>query len=219
MTDASLVDRRVVVLLDRYGRTFSQELDIPLARGTPEALFRWLTASILYAARIDAGIATGAARGVAAAGWTSAVALAASRFEDRVAVLDDARYTRFDERAAGLLADAAVHVRDRWEGDLRYLREAAGCEAKPEQALLREIPGLGPTGAQIFCREAQLCWGELYPFCDKKAWSAAKALGLAGSVRELAQRVPEDDFARLVAALARAALANEVDDVRRAAAA
>ncbi len=219
MTAEARDDPRLVVLLDRFGRTFSDELDIPLADGTPEALFRWLTACILYGARIDAHIATRAARGIAGAGWTTAEALAASPVRERVAVLDAAHYTRYDERTAEVLGDAAAFVRETYAGDLRRLRERAGCEAKPEQQLLRAIPGLGPTGTQIFCREAQRCWGELYPFCDKKAWSAVKQLGLARSVQELAQLVPEQDFARLVAALTRAALENELDEVRRAAAA
>jgi hypothetical protein len=217
MSDAVTAERRVAALLARHGRTFADELDIPLAAGTPEALFRWLVASILYGARIDARIATRAAAAVADAGWTTAEALAASARDERIAALDRARYTRYDERAARLLGEAAEHVRDTYEGDLRRLREAAGCEAKAEQRLLNEVPGLGPTGVKIFCREAQAAWGELHPFCDPKAWRAAKALELARSVKELAGLVPPDDFPRLVAALARCALVHDEDAIRAAA--
>ncbi|NBC94876.1 MAG: hypothetical protein GVY27_00825 [Deinococcus-Thermus bacterium] len=217
MTDAATAERRVATLLARHGRTFADELDIPLAAGTPEALFRWLVASILYSARIDARIATRAAAGVAEAGWTTAEALAASAVDERIAVLDRAQYTRYDERAARLLGEAAEHVRDAYDGDLRRLREAAGCDAKAEQRLLNDVPGLGPTGVKIFCREVQAAWDELHPFCDTKAWGAAKALELARSVKELASLVPPDDFPRLVAALARCALAHDEDTVRAAA--
>ena len=217
MTDAATAQRRVAALLARHGRTFADELDIPLAAGTPEALFRWLTASILYSAGIDARIATRAAAGVAEAGWTNAEALAASAVDERIAVLDRAHYTRYDERAARLLGEAAEHVRDAYDGDLRRLREAAGCDAKAEQRLLNDVPGLGPTGVKIFCREVQAAWDELHPFCDKKAWGAAKALELARSVKELAGLVPPDDFPRLVAALARCALAHDEHAIRAAA--
>lgn len=217
MTDASTTERRVAALLERHGRTFADELGVPLADGTSEALFRWLVACLLYGTRINSEIATAAARAVAEAGWTTADALAASAFDDRVAVLDRAHYARFDERMANLLGEAAEHVRERYGGDLRALRERAGREAKAEQGLLKEIPGLGPTGAAIFCREAQAAWDELHPFCDKKAWSAAKELELAGSVKALAGLVPAADFPRLVAALTRCALAGDEDEVRGAA--
>jgi len=217
MTETTSTERRVAALLERHGRTFADELDIWLARGTPEALFRWLVACILYSARIDARIATKAAAAIAEAGWTTPDALAASEVAERVAVLDRAHYTRYDERTARLLGEAAGHVRDRYDGDLGALRAAVGREPKTELRLLEEIPGLGPTGAKIFCREAQAAWGELHPFCDKKAWSAAKALELAGSVKQLAALVPPEDFPRLVAALARCALAHDEAAVRAAA--
>jgi hypothetical protein len=217
MTAEPTAEPLVDALLERFGRTFAQELDIPLAAGTPEALFRWLVACLLYGARIDAGIATRAARALADAGWTRADALAASAVDDRIAVLDRARYTRYDERTARLLGEAAAHVRDHYDGDLRRLRRAAGGDAAAVQRRLREIPGLGPTGAKIFCREAQAAWDELYPFCDQKAWRAAKDLGLARSVKELAGLVPPPEFPRLVAALARCALAHDEAGVRAAA--
>jgi endonuclease III len=217
MTDTTRTERRVATLLERHGRTFADELDIALARDTPEALFCWLVTCILYSARIDARIATKAARAVDEAGWTTADALAASAVDDRIAVLDRAHYTRYDERTARRLGEAAAHVRDRYDGDLRRLRVAVGGDAKATQRLLQEIPGLGPTGAKIFCREAQAAWDELYPFCDEKAWSAAKDLGLARSVKELAGLVPPPEFPRLVAALARCALAHDEAGVRAAA--
>lgn len=39
-------------LLDRHGRTFSGELGIDLAKGTPAPLFQWLWAVLLMSARI-----------------------------------------------------------------------------------------------------------------------------------------------------------------------
>jgi endonuclease III len=215
--DDTEVQARLAVLLERHGRTFADELGIPLASGTPEALFRWLTAAILYSGRIQSDIATRAAVAFAEAGWITAEALARSGFEERVRVLDDAHFTRYDERMARVLHDAAVHVRDTYDGDLRGLRAAVDRDPKAERARLQDVPGLGPTGAQIFCREAQAAWPELFPVCDKKAWSAAKELQLARSTKALAELVAEADFPRLVAALARAALAKDVDAVRAAA--
>jgi len=179
MADRRTIERRLAMLLAPHGRTFADELAIPLAGGTPKALFRWLVACILYSVRIDARIATEAAAAMAEVGWTTADALAASDVGDRVAVLDRVHDTRYDERMARLLGEAARHVRDRYDGDLGALRAAAARDPKAELRLLEEISGLGPTGAKIFCREAQAPWDEFYPFCDNKAWGAAKALELA----------------------------------------
>ena len=176
MAERRTIERRLAVLLARHGRTCADELAIPLAGGTPAALVGWLVACILDSVRIDARIATEAAAAMAEAGWTTADALAASDVGDRVAVLDRVDDTRYDERMARLLGEAARRVRDRYDGDLRA---AAGGGAAAEQKLLDEIPGLGPTGVRIFCREAQAPWDEVYPFCDNKAWGAAKALELA----------------------------------------
>ncbi len=62
----------VRALLDRHGRTYAEEPEIRLGRPTARNLFRLLTASLLYSARIDARIATDAARRLAKRGWNTA---------------------------------------------------------------------------------------------------------------------------------------------------
>jgi hypothetical protein len=58
-------------LLGRHGRTFSQELGIPVERNTPSPLFRLLCASLLFSTRISAQIAVEAAKALADRGWTT----------------------------------------------------------------------------------------------------------------------------------------------------
>ena len=74
------------------------------------------------------------------------------------------------------------------------------------------------TSADIFCREARIVWGELYPFADARALMAARALGLGGTAGELATLVPRRDFPRLVAALVRTARAKDFAEFREPAA-
>ena len=100
----------------------------------------------------------------------------------------------------------------------------AGCATPPsasqqrERALLQECKGLGEVGADIFCREAQIVWDELYPFADRRALEAARRLGLEDDPGLLAKRVPRKEFPRLVAALVRTGLAKDYDGVLEAAA-
>ena len=70
------------------------------------------------------------------------------------------------------------------------------------------------VGADIFMREAQITWPELYPFADRKALQAAARLGLYEDPHALADRVPRKDFPRLLTALVRASLQGELEQLR-----
>ncbi len=212
-------DRIVAGLLERHGRTYADQLGIDLARGTPSPLFRWLCASILMSARIRAEAAIAAARALADEGWTTADKLAAASWEQRTRTLNRAGYARYDESTSRMLGDTAQMLQEKYQGDLRKLRDAAEREPARERALLMECKGLGEVGVDIFMREAQIVWPELYPFADRKALEAAAQLGLEKDVRALADRVPRKDFPRLLTALVRAALAHQLDDLRAPAAA
>ncbi len=61
-------------------------------------------------------------------------------------------------------------------------------------------------GVDIFFREAQAIWEELYPFADQRALQVANRLGLGKDAGALAKLVSRKQFPRLVAALVRIAL-------------
>jgi hypothetical protein len=192
-------------LIATRGRLFAEELGIDLAANTPEALFSWLVAALLFSARISADIAAAAAEALIEEGWTTAEALAAAGWEARTRALNRSGYARYDESTSRMLGDTAALLISRYGGDLRMLRELAGRKPAEERRLLKQFKGIGDVGADIFCREAQIIWDELYPFADRRALSAAQALGLGESARDLAKLVSRRDFPRLVAALVRTA--------------
>jgi hypothetical protein len=208
-------DKIVAVLLECHGRTFSSELGIEIARNTPSALFRLLCAALLYSARIRAAAATNAARALADNGWTTAKTLAASTWRQRVTVLNAAGYARYDESTSRRLGEVAEAVQSQYGGDLRRLRAAAGERPADERKLLMRFNGIGPVGANIFCREVQLVWPELYPFVCGTALTTAQQLGIATDAQALATQVDRETFPRLVAALIRVKLAHAQDDIMR----
>lgn len=213
---ASAVEREVVeALLARHGRTYAEELQIPLDRGTPSPLFRWLVAVVLLSARINAGLAVRAARELSRRGWTSADRMARTSWEARVAALDRGGYARYRERAASTLGDVAPMLLRRYGGDLRRLREAAGRDPDAIRGRLLQIRGIGEVGADIFCREVQLAWGELHPFVDARTLGVAGRLGLPDDPGALAKLVDREAFPRLVTALLRADLAHDVERMRQ----
>ncbi len=204
----------VKVLLNRYGTTFSEDLHIDIESNTPSSLFALLIAALLSSARISSGIAFKSARILLDRGWTSSKILAATTWEQRVQALDEGGYVRYDERTFTMLGETAELVENLYQGDLRKLRQAAGEDPVRERKLLRQFKGIGDVGVDIFFREAQLAWRELYPFADKKALTNAELLGLPSDARRLAALARgERGFLKLVAALVKVGLERKHDEV------
>ncbi|MGW0121810.1 endonuclease [Streptomyces sp. NPDC003327] len=193
-------------LLEEHGRTYAAEAGIRL-RNTPQPLYQLLTLCVLLSTRIKADIAVAAARELFAAGMRTPRAMVTASWQDRVDALGRAHYRRYDESTADALGAGAEHLLDAYDGDLRGLREAAGGDPERVRELLREFPRIGPVGADIFCREAQVVWTELRPSFDARARRAAGALGLPTAPEKLAALVDGDDLAVLAAALVRSQLA------------
>jgi hypothetical protein len=204
-------------LLDLHGRTFAEELGIDVGKGTPSPLFRLLCASTLMSARIGSQIAVEAARNLAKQGWRSPRKLAESTWEARVEALNAAGYTRYQERTATMLGELTDTLLERYGGDLRRLREEAGRDPGAERKLLEQFKGLGDVGVDIFFREVQVSWDELFPFADRRALDAAGRLKLPKDAGKLAELVGPKDYPRLVAGLVRVELDDDYDTVRRAA--
>jgi hypothetical protein len=203
-------------LLARHGRTFAREVGIRLGRGTPAPLFQLLCFSLLASARISTEIAVAASRAVIGAGWTTPAAMLGSRWEDRTRTLNQAGYARYDESTARYLADTATWLDERYDADLRRLRDDAGNDTDRLQTLLQGAKGVGPLGAAIFCREVQTIWDELRPFADERVLGMADRLGLGGSEAELARVAGTDDLSVVTAALVRVSgSAEDVDELRR----
>ncbi|MEU5089366.1 endonuclease [Streptomyces sp. NPDC021356] len=196
-------------LVETHGRTFAQEAGINL-KDTPQPLYRLLVLAVLLSARIRGSVAVAAARELAGAGLRDPRRMAAADWQERVDALGRGGYRRYDERTATQLGEGAELVTGRWGGDLRRLRREAGGDVTALRALLQEVPGLGPAGADIFLREAQGVWPDLAPYLDAKALSGAERLGLPAEPGLLAALAGGTDPAILAAALVRAALDKKV---------
>ncbi|MFI5856338.1 endonuclease [Streptomyces parvulus] len=198
--------RRIVrALVDTHGRTYADEAGIRL-RDTPQPLYRLLVLSHLLSARIRGSIAVATARALYDAGLRDPRRMAAADWQERVDALGRGGYRRYDERTATQLGEAAELLNERWGGDLRRLRKEAGGDVAEERRLLREFPGVGPTGVDIFLREAQLVWPEAGPTLDRKALQGAERLGLPADPDRLLDLAGKTEPAVLAAALVRAAV-------------
>lgn len=213
MANDASAHRIVAELLERHGRTYADELR--LDPGKPGGLFGLLVFALLASTRIRASLAVAGTRALLDAGWTTAEKMSETGWQERASTLNASGYARYDERTASQLGDACALVLDRYDGDLRRLREAAERDPAREKELLQEVKGIGPTGADIFLREAQAAWPELSPYVDARAREEAGDLGLPEDPAELAGLVEVADVPRLIAALVRARLERDTADIRR----
>ncbi|MGI8740621.1 MAG: hypothetical protein ACR2KU_13745 [Gammaproteobacteria bacterium] len=199
----------VVTLLRQHGRSFADELGFDLAKNSPSALFRLLCFALLASARISHEIAVGAARALSRERWNTAQKMAQATWRHRTDVLNRAGYARYDESTSRMLGETTRHLLDAYRGDLRRLREAANQDAPAERELLKAFKGIGDVGVDIFFREVQLVWEEVYPHADRGVLKAASKLGLGDDAKDLVRLVDNrGDFVRLTAALVRVELTN-----------
>jgi endonuclease III len=186
-------------LLEACGQTYADQAGIRL-RDTPAALYQTLVLAHLLSARIKADVAVAAARALFDAGMRDPKRMAEASWQQRVDALGAGHYRRYDERTASQLGDEARLLLERYGGDLRKARG-------PELAKrLRELPGIGPMGVDIFLREVQAVWPEYAPHIDRKAQDGAERVGLPRSPEELTRLVGQDEVPRLTAGLVRVAL-------------
>jgi endonuclease III len=193
-------------LLDRYGRLYAEEAGIRLA-DRPGPLYQLLVLATLLSARISAEIALATARELFAVGYRSPRAMSEASWQDRVDALGRGHYRRYDERTATMLGDGAALLCAKWRGDLRRLRDDGGGESRAISSLLTTFPGVGPTGASIFLREAQQVWPSVAPYVDATMTSGARRVRLPVSRESLAELLSASgEPARLAAALVRVSL-------------
>lgn len=206
-------------LLRRHGRTYAEEAGIKLA-DQPAPLYQLLVLATLLSTRIRAQVAVAAARELFQAGYRTPERMEQADWQDRVDALGRGHYRRYDERTATMLGEGAALCRQQWGGDLRRLHREAGGEVATLRRLLTRFPGIGPTGADIFLREAQLVWADVRPYTDRRVLSGARRMGLPSTPDRLARLAPGGQYARLAAALVRVSLeARAAEEVQRAVAA
>lgn len=210
------MDAVVKKLLRESGQTFAEEAGITL-KDQPAALFKLLVLANLLSARISSDIAVSAARELFEAGGGTARGMGKLSWQDRVDALGRGHYVRYDESTASRLGDTAEIVQDKYKGDLRRLAIESGRDPGKAGDLLQEFPGVGPTGADIFCREAQAIWPWLRPYIDDQVKKGADRLGLPTDAGELAEEVADKDLARFTAALVRVAHDKKLADQLKAA--
>ncbi|MEX0887526.1 MAG: hypothetical protein WD009_13920 [Phycisphaeraceae bacterium] len=208
----------VHALLSRHGRTFAEDLHLDLGEDDASPPFRLLCFALLVSMKLHHHIALDAAEAMRQAGWTTPQRMADAGWRRRVRLLNRAGCARCDERAATALGDLAHALVADYTGDLRGLRDAADRDPARERRLLEALPGVMGPAVDVFFREVQIVWDELYPYADRLALRGADWLGLPADASRLATLMDDRrQMVRFVAALVRMELEYDLEEVRRAA--
>lgn len=206
MAEQRTIARSVV---EEAGTTLASEAGIRMG-DKPAALWQLLVLVNLLSAPISARIAMDAARELNSAGGTTPHGMAELTWQDRVDALGKGHYVRYDESTATRLGECAEQVQQDQHGDLRRL--TADRDRSELMSGLQAFSGVGPTGASIFCREAQAVWPWLRPFADKLTRKGAERVGLPQAEEKLGGLVPGEDMAAFAAGLTHVARDGELAD-------
>lgn len=208
-------NRMVKELLKNYGRTYADEAGIKL-RDTPAPLFQLLVLSLMLSARISADKAVSATASLFKSGLTTPEKMAGASWQERVDAITWSGYKRYDERTATSLGKTADMALEEYDGDLRRLHKAVHHDVGGLQSQLQRFNGIGKVGANIFLREAQTVWDDVYPFADDVILKTAGKLSLPTDAEQLSGVCRKNEMAALTAALMRVKLNKKETEIKQA---
>ena len=133
----------------------AQDLDIAFEPSDEAGLFKWLLASFLMGKRISASIAAEAYRVIVVKHQRDTPRkLAHCSHRELVAMLGEARYSRYDESTAERLVLLANKLNDEYGGKVTTLH-AQSADRHEFEKRLAAFKGIGPKTVEIFMREAR----------------------------------------------------------------
>ncbi|MEW4452716.1 hypothetical protein AB1L30_08575 [Bremerella sp. JC817] len=191
-------------ILNNHGQTYAQQAGIRL-RDAPAPLFQLLSASVLMSSPVENDKALQATAALRKAALDTPKKMAEASRDTRAEVIGTHGYEQLNLQGSKQLGKTAEFLLRRYYGDLRQLRAEAGHDVAMEHRLLRQFNGVGKSGADIFLREIQGLWHEVYPYADDRVMAAARKLNLPGDAFRLSRLVARVDFPRLVAGIDRIA--------------
>jgi endonuclease III len=153
---------------------FSVELGIDLSSGRSRGVFRWFLASVLFGARISAGIVKKTFQEFEARGIDSPKTIIDTGWDGLVEILDRGGYVRYDFKTATKLLDLCGALTENYHGDLANVHAAATDLRDLEERLKALAKGIGEVTVNIFLREMRGIWKKAAPLPSDLVVTAAK---------------------------------------------
>lgn len=208
----------IATLLAEYGGSEAEALGIDLDSLSPDEVYKWFLAALLYGARITHTLATRTWCEFARCGVLTPQKMVDTGWEGLVEMLDRGGYARYDYKTASKLLEASNKLLADYGGDLNALHARAADAGDLQQRIIVLAKGIGAISAGIFLRELRGRWSKANPPLSPLAWAGARRLGLLPAetgqrealallqAQWLAAGQPIDRFCNLEAALVHAGL-------------
>jgi endonuclease III len=167
-------NQTIKTLMSQQQGRFSVELGIDLSSGRSRDVFRWFLASVLFGARISAGIVKKTFREFEARGIDSPKTIIDTGWDGLVEILDRGGYVRYDFKTATKLLDLCGALTENYHGDLANVHAAATDLRDLEERLKALAKGIGEVTVNIFLREMRGIWKKAAPLPSDLVVTAAK---------------------------------------------
>ncbi len=164
----------IKALIEKFPKTYSEELEINLKSKKPKEIFKWFLASILFGHRIFESIAKNTYREFEKERLLSPEAILDAGWDELVRVLDNGGYVRYDFSTATALLEIMKGLKEKY-GSIEKLYEKSK-DSKDLEKRLQEFKRIGPTTVNIFLRELRVIWPKADPKISRFVKLAAKNL-------------------------------------------
>lgn len=166
------------VLVENYGRLFSEILGIDVSGGRSTEIFKWFLASLLFGAPIRDDTAIKTYESFRKHNVLAPERILATGWEGLVGILDEGGYARYDEKTADKLLSVMKNLKEKYGGDLVRLYEKS-LDASDLEASLKALgKGIGDTTVSIFLGELRDVWAKSDSRPTALVIEAAESLGI-----------------------------------------
>ncbi|KIW98561.1 uncharacterized protein Z519_00222 [Cladophialophora bantiana CBS 173.52] len=217
-TNQSITHAKFDALISKYGKLPLSDIDLSSPnQPTPGTILAHILNALLSSARISHNIAKQALRNLISRAYHDFSTLKASTWKERVTLLDEAGYVRYDFKTATELGKLATLLKNKYGSDATKILPVGHDPTATRNILakrLMEINGLGPLGVEIFISTVQMIWPAVCPFITSRDLKIAEQIGLGKDVDVIYDLVGKDPekMARLSSALSTIRLEKHVGE-------
>lgn len=166
------------ILLENFGRKYSEVLGINLKDGNDEEIFKWFLASVLFGAPITEISVIKTYQCFRKYGVLTPKKILETGWEGLVKILDEGSYARYDFKTADKLLEVMQNLMEKYNGSLNILYSEASRVKDLENMLKNLGKGIGDVTVSIFLRELRDIWQKARPNPTSLVVFAAKNLGI-----------------------------------------
>jgi endonuclease III len=166
------------LLVEKFGRKYSDILGINLKTKDDGEIFKWFLASVLFGAPINETSVIRTYKRFESHGVLAPEKILETGWDGLVKILDEGGYARYDFKTSDKLLEVTGNLVTKYEGSLNLVHERASDSYDLEKRLKDLGKGVGDVTVSIFLRELRDLWKK----ADSKPTSlvilAAKNLGI-----------------------------------------